>query len=76
MAPNIVPGVLNSDFVRVCLFTSVQAGLSVGALITANGNASLQVMGKEWIALFCSAMLTSISHASAKNGTITAGKVG
>lgn len=75
MQSNIVPLAFNSDFMRVCLFTLVQSALSVGAIVFVTSNGTWQAAAKQLGAIFCASMLTRISHASAANGTITAGKV-
>lgn len=72
---NIVPVWFNSDFTRVALFTLVQSAFSVGAIICVSAAVTWQEAAKQLGAVFCASMITRISHASAINGTITAGKV-
>lgn len=66
---------LNVDLIRVAIYTAVQAGLSVGALVGTVGYQDAGTMAKQWVAVFCASLTVKMSHASALNGGVTVGRV-
>ncbi len=65
----------NVDLARVALYTAVQSGLAVCALVGTTGYGGAKQMGLQWLSVFGTSMGAKMSHASALNGGVTVGKV-